>query len=164
MSEPTAPILVLAIGNPSRGDDAVGPILGERLMQWRREQPPLIANQLDVIAEQQLMVEHLLDMQGRQHILFIDAAASGVEGHRLAPILPSPPPPLPGHACHPGELLGLYRQTFDTPPPATLLAIEGQQFELGQALSESTVRHMDAGWLSLLQCLSELLGMPSPCA
>ena len=165
MNKRTPPLLVLAIGNPSRGDDAVGPLLGERLTTWLSQQSPELASQVDVIVEQQLMVEHLLDMQGRQHILFIDAAASGVKGHHLAPVTLLPAPQLPGHACQPGELLGLFLSTLNADPPsATLMAVEGHQFELGQPLSEFTKNHAEAAWRILLENLTRMLGSASPCA
>ena len=37
MSAVRAPVLVLAVGNPSRGDDAIGPLLAERLEAAIRE-------------------------------------------------------------------------------------------------------------------------------
>ncbi len=61
-----APTLVLAVGNPSCGDDAVGPMLAERL---------LAANLpgVEVLVEFQLQVEHALDLQARERVIFVDA-------------------------------------------------------------------------------------------
>ena len=57
------PILVLAIGNPSRGDDALGPLLAERLMQWLQRRPASVQLAVEIICEQQLMVEHVDDLR-----------------------------------------------------------------------------------------------------
>jgi Ni,Fe-hydrogenase maturation factor len=37
---PLPPVLILACGNPSRGDDALGPLLLERLQNWLDEAWP----------------------------------------------------------------------------------------------------------------------------
>jgi hypothetical protein len=72
-----APVLVLAVGNPSRGDDAVGPLLAECLQAWLRQQPAEVQARIEVITDQQLVVEHVLDIQGRERVLLMDAAAQG---------------------------------------------------------------------------------------
>jgi len=61
-----APVLVLAVGNPSRGDDALGPELAARL-----EAAALPG--VEVIVEFQLQVENALDLVGRERVIFIDA-------------------------------------------------------------------------------------------
>ena len=61
-----APVLVLAVGNPSRGDDALGPELAARL-----EAAALPG--VEVITEFQLQVENALDLEGRERVIFVDA-------------------------------------------------------------------------------------------
>ena len=72
---PKAPVLVLAVGNPSRGDDAFGPLLAQRLQTWLAAQTGEVQQAIELITDQQLVVEHALDLQGRERVLFIDAAA-----------------------------------------------------------------------------------------
>ena len=71
--------LVIAVGNPSRGDDAAGPLLAERLSSWLSDQAPSLQgtdpHHVTVLCDQQLMVEHAYDLRDRDRVLFIDAAA-----------------------------------------------------------------------------------------
>ncbi|HEX9208428.1 MAG TPA: hydrogenase maturation protease, partial [Steroidobacteraceae bacterium] len=66
MKPAVAPTLVFAVGNPSRGDDAVGPLLAERLLA---ECLPGV----EVLTDFQLQVEHALDLEHRERVIFIDA-------------------------------------------------------------------------------------------
>jgi len=66
-----APILIFAIGNESRGDDALAPLLVRRLADWLAAND--LAGQCEILEEYQLQVEHVLDLQQRRLILFVDA-------------------------------------------------------------------------------------------
>ena len=68
------PIVVFAVGNPSRGDDAIGPELCGRLEGWLANEG--LSGQFELIEDFQLQIEHALDLQGRQLALFIDAGAN----------------------------------------------------------------------------------------
>ena len=61
------PILIFGYGNPSRGDDAIGPLLIERL-------EILNLPDVDLLTDFQLQVEHALDLRGRERVLFVDAS------------------------------------------------------------------------------------------
>lgn len=150
------PILILAMGNPSRGDDAFGPLLAERLSSWLSLQPSVVQDQIDVICDQQLMVEQVDDLQGRRRVLFIDAAASGAPALRLTPVEPQTQvPTVQSHSCTPPQLLALYRHLLNLPPPRSdLLTLTGQGFELGAPLSGATQRNMEAAWSMLMAWLS----------
>ncbi|MDP2785684.1 MAG: Ni/Fe hydrogenase, partial [Sulfurimicrobium sp.] len=65
----TAPLLVFGYGNPSRGDDALGPLLLEQLAA-------LNLPHVELLTDFQLQVEHAVDLQGRERVLFIDASVS----------------------------------------------------------------------------------------
>ena len=64
-------VVVLAAGNRSRGDDAIGPLLLERLACWLAAAGR--SGEFDLIDDYQLQIEHALDLQGRRLALFIDA-------------------------------------------------------------------------------------------
>ena len=69
-----APVVILACGNPSRGDDALGPILLDRLQAWLESAGCAgLADDFELIGDFQLQVEHALDLIGRRLALFIDA-------------------------------------------------------------------------------------------
>ncbi len=150
------PILILAMGNPSRGDDAFGPLLAELLTHWLSQQPEAIQSQIEAICEQQLMVEHVDDLQGRQQVLFIDAAATGDPIARLTGVDALPQPPtVQSHSCTPAQLLALYRHLLNAPPPRShLLTVAGQGFELGAPLSDATQHQMEPAWSLLMSWLS----------
>lgn len=145
---PKAPLLVLAVGNPSRGDDAIGPLLAEQLTRWLAQQDDSTRARIDVITDQQLVVEHVFDLQGRQRVLFIDAAAQGPAAVQLMAL--QPPTELPAvssHSSTPTQLLGLHRSLLNTPPPpAALLTLTGHGFELGAPLSDEAQRGMPLAW------------------
>ena len=70
MAVSTSPALtVLAWGNESRGDDAIGAILARRILEL---QDPGI----DVIEDHQLNIEHVMDIQDDVPVLFVDASVT----------------------------------------------------------------------------------------
>ncbi|WP_296811204.1 hydrogenase maturation protease [Thiocapsa sp.] len=143
-------ILIFACGNPSRGDDALGPLLIDRLSL----DPDLARRGIETLTDFQLQIEHVLDLQGREHVVFVDAAVSGPEPFTFLPLRPSPEASFSTHAVAPGVLLTLFRQvTGKTPPPARLLAIRGFEFALGAPLSEPASANLDRAARFLLHLL-----------
>ncbi len=130
----TAPVLVLACGNPSRGDDAVGPELAQALE--RSCEAAIARGELEVLTDFQLSVEHALDLRGRQRVYVVDAAASGPEVS-LEPLTARRDDSFTTHRLSPWALLQVYRDVEHAPPPAcSLLAVRGERFELGEPLSQ----------------------------
>jgi hydrogenase maturation protease len=123
-----APVLVVAIGNPSRGDDALGPLAAERLQA-------LEVPGVEVMTDFQLQVEHALDVRGRSRVLFIDASAAIAEPFELVRVEPRRDESWSTHALAPGAVLRTCADLFGAPPDAWLLAIRGESFELGSGLS-----------------------------
>lgn len=146
------PILVFAYGNPSRGDDALGPLLIEHLEARQR------ANQLqqvELLTDFQLQVEHALDLRGRAFVVFVDASSTGPEPYSLEPVLPEQEVGYTTHAMTPGAVLRVFEQiTGESPPPAHLLAIRGYAFDLGSPLTQ-TARENLAKAAELMLDLSE---------
>lgn len=147
------PILVLGFGNPSRGDDALGPAVIERL----QSAPDLVATGARLLTDFQPQIEHVLDLEGCARVIFVDATMTGSAPFVHAPLSPAPETAYSTHALSPAVLLGLYRKVNGrAPPPAWLLAIRGERFALGEPLSPSARAHLDAA----VAFLSELLRMP----
>jgi hydrogenase maturation protease len=146
-----APLLVLGVGNPSRGDDALGPALLDAL----HEQGVGADGTVEMLTDFQLQVEHLLDLEGRRAVLFVDAAWPGAgPGTGLEPIVADSAAPLSSHALRPQAVLRAYWEVLGrAPPPAWQLAVEGAAFELGAPLSDKGLRNLRralalaAGWL-----------------
>lgn len=129
-----APVLVLAIGNESRGDDALGPLLSRRMEQWLETAGR--PGKVELIEEFQLQIEHTLDIKGRELVLFIDA---GKDTPAPCTFYEAVKKRLDGHTTHavaPETLLGVYAMVHDEePPPAFILCVAGSSFELGDSLS-----------------------------
>ncbi len=133
MTAMNKPLLVVAIGNASRGDDALGPALAASL----RDDGWFDGDDVGLLEAYQLQVEDALSLSERRAVLFIDAARAGANrGAALQPLLPAVGPTAFTHALPPAALLALVpRVSASQPPPAWLLAIEGEAFELGAPLS-----------------------------
>lgn len=148
----TAPTLIFGWGNPSRGDDALGPRFVEAvetLVQRHPEWGPV-----DCLTDFQLQVEHALDLQGRRRVLFVDASLSAAPPFTVETIVPARDGSFTSHAMSPQAILQVYCDLEDvSPPTACLLAIRGEDFELGQPLSTAARHHLEsalawtAGWL-----------------
>ena len=127
-------MLVFAWGNPSRGDDALGPALLDMLETRQRETAGL--DHVELLTDFQLQVEHALDLQGRERVLFVDASASAQAPYVLSALLPERDSSYTTHAMNPAAVLAVYEQINDeSPPPAFMLSIRGYEFGLGQPLS-----------------------------
>jgi len=142
MTEPApvlpAPVLVFGWGNPSRGDDALGPLLVEQLAERARTQLP--PGRLECLTDFQLQIEHALDIVGRERVLWVDAALGLSSAFEVRPVAPAPQAGFTTHALAPEALLKVYCDLEHTPPPpCTLLAIRAQRFELGEAPSEQAL-------------------------
>lgn len=148
--------LVIAVGNPSRGDDAVGPLLADRLTSWlsneARTPDGSAPHDVAVMCDQQLMVEHAYDLRDRDRVLFIDAAAKQGEPVQWQPIEASASgPALSSHQCTPSQLLHLCAHTLQIPPPpAWLLSLHGEGFELGAPVSAAMQAAMAQAWDEIL--------------
>ena len=123
---------MFAWGNPSRGDDGVGPWFADRFRNR-------VGSRLALVEDFQLQVEHLLDCQRGQLLLFIDACGGDHGDYRFTRLGESSNLAHTSHALSPEELLGQYRRVLgEVAPPAFLLAIPGEDFELGSAMSPAT--------------------------
>lgn len=149
-----APLLVIAVGNRSRGDDALGPALLDALRDAG------LGARVELLEEFQLQVEHALDLVGRSAVLFVDASRVPVEGGvALAPLTAQPGHPPASHTLAPAAVLGVYEQLQQRPaPPAWLLAIEGEAFELGEGLSSAAQRRLDTAVQRTMAWLGGIAG------
>lgn len=137
----TAPTLVLAWGNLSRGDDALGPLC---LAALRAQLPDRLQAQIEFLEDYQLQIEHALDLIGRQRVLFIDASLSCPAPFELTGLQPGQDASFTTHALSPQALLRVYQDMQGAaPPPCTLLAIRGEIFGLGEPPSVAALAHLE---------------------
>ncbi|MEY2633513.1 MAG: hypothetical protein RIR00_2167 [Pseudomonadota bacterium] len=155
MSRAVAPLVIFAVGNPSRGDDALGPRLAEQLAAL----PPTPAWEL--VEDFQLQVEHSLDLCDRQLALFIDAGSGTPAPFSFYPLNPRAAFGPSSHALAPEAVLAVFAQTQQAaPPPAYVLCVRGEDFSLGAPLSPAAETHLAAAWAQL----ETLLAQPTPAA
>jgi len=148
--ERRAPILVLAVGNPSRGDDALGPLLAERIES-------AASPHVEVITAFQLQIENALDLEGRSQVFFVDAGTGTAPPFELHSIEPADEFLHSSHALTPQTVLATYvKVKGEPPPPSMLLCIRGESFELGEPLSAGAAANLEAAWRELSRRLAEL--------
>jgi hydrogenase maturation protease len=141
--------VIFAAGNRSRGDDAIGPLLLERLASWLAAESR--AAEFELIDDYQLQIEHALDLRGRRLALFIDAGCRTPAPLEFYAVAPATSAAASGtHALSPQAVLDVYRQIApDLPPPSFVLCVRGERFELGAGLSPSAERHLEVAWRQL---------------
>jgi len=130
-------ILVFAYGNLSRGDDALAPLLVEYI-ESHFEFPDL-----EIITDFQLQIEHSLDLEGRDLVLFIDASVACQTPCSLTKLTAEKDKSYTTHAMSPASVLNVYKEVMkQDPPPCFLLSIQGIEFELGASLSVQASKNL----------------------
>ncbi|MDJ0918004.1 MAG: hypothetical protein QNJ05_09585 [Woeseiaceae bacterium] len=143
-------LVVFAWGNLSRADDGAGPEIAERLRALRLDE-------LLVIEDMQLQIEHTADIVPGVPVLFIDASVAISEGFALERLKPQPDSSVTTHALCPTALLQLFETTSRRPSPAAFqLHIAAQNFELGEKPGVVNASATEAAWVFL----ADLLGRP----
>ena len=136
----SAPLLILAWGNRSRGDDALGPLL---LQAVQNSLSDSALAQIDFLEDYQLQIEHALDLVGRQQVLFVDASVACAAPFEVTDLRPAQDASLTTHTLSPQAVMGVFQQLQGTEPPScTLLAIRGVSFELGEPPSALALAHL----------------------
>lgn len=149
-----SPILIFAIGNESRGDDAIAPLLLRRLATWLDTEN--IAGRFELLEDFQLQVEHATDMVGRELVLFIDAGLDTPAPYSFYRAKNNDSRTLFNHAITPEAVLSTYLQVYQqTPPPAFVLCIRGERFELGEAPSSEAEQRMELAMKFLQELMRE---------
>lgn len=99
----------------------------------------------ELLTDFQLQVEHALDMQDRDLVLFVDASVSCREPFEFARLEPAADASYTTHAISPAAVLEVYQRVIgNEPPPAFVLSIRGHGFELGDELSGRAAQHLSA--------------------
>ena len=121
-------------GNPSRGDDAIGPALHQVIEQLIAE---FSLENIQLIEDFQLQPEHVFDINKDACIVFIDASYQGDTAYQITPVNSSEEIGYTTHALSPGALMTLYQKTRNKHcPPAFLLSVRGYCFDFGAPLSK----------------------------
>ena len=133
-------IVAFGWGNDARGDDGLGPLLLGRLAR---------AGHADVttIEDFQLQIEHALDLDGTDLVLFIDSGKGTPAPFAFAEITGRRDASHTTHALSPEAVLDIYARALGhAPPPAFTLCVRGESFELGEGLSAQGADGLEAAW------------------
>ncbi|MCP5158354.1 MAG: hydrogenase maturation protease [Gammaproteobacteria bacterium] len=148
-------LLILAVGNPSRGDDALGPLFLEKLTVEQEQQGKWKG--VELLTDFQLQIEHAVDLENRTLVLFVDASVSCPAPGQFTRLQPMRDTSYTSHALSPTAVLHVYQKiNHVSPPPAFQLAIRGESFELGEPLSVAAEANLTAA----LKFAEQLLAAP----
>ena len=146
------PLVLFGYGNPSRGDDALGPLLLARAEAWAKDRPGVT---LTLVEDFQLQIEHAEDLREQAGALFLDADASGGSPFHFRRALPARDASYTTHELSPEALLHVFSViTGQAPPPAFVLSVRGSGFALGEPLTLAATENLDAAWPFLERLLA----------
>lgn len=151
-------VLVLTWGNPSRGDDALGPELARRLEALGETTGRC---EIEILTDFQLQPEHAADLLARDLVLFADASLRSPAPYSFTRVVPAADASFTTHAMSPAAVLAAFTAAFGSePPPAWLLEIRGETFELGEPVGARASENLDRA----LAFAAALLKKPSQTA
>lgn len=151
----TPRILCLCYGNPSRGDDGLGPAAGQALEEMAL---PGVTVELDY----QLGVEHAMAVAEHDLVLFIDAAARGAAPFEVRRVEPKAVLSFSSHSLTPEQVLGLAEGVFGAAVPGYVVAIRGYHFgEFCEELSEEARENLNAALEYTRRILRQVVDRPA---
>jgi hydrogenase maturation protease len=123
-------VLIVAYGNPLRGDDGVGWIVAEQL------QRTLVPPEVEILKLQQLVPEIAEELSHANAVIFVDASCDGVPGEiRRKPVTAPPGKVRFSHHLSPADVLELARQLYGAAPQAFCISLTGHNFGHNEELS-----------------------------
>jgi hydrogenase maturation protease len=138
----TAHVLVIAYGNPLRGDDGVAWRAADELVNQ------FAAPEVEVLRCHQLAPELADKMAQFETVIFIDAKSTAVEGTEAGEVGVEPIHPQDtliaaarfSHQLSPATLLSMAALLYGALPRAYVATITGENFEPGEVLSPAVAR------------------------
>ncbi len=128
----TKSILMLACGNPSRGDDALGPLL----LDWIAKHCDVAT--VELLCDFQWQIEHALDLRDRKLVLFIDASETCTRSFELSELKPVRDESYTTHAMSAETVMAICCDILQQSlPDCFLLSVKGESFALGEGLSDA---------------------------
>lgn len=123
----------------------------------KREFSGHAAGAIEFLTDFQLQIEHALDLQDRQLVLFADAHIACDPPFGFELLQEARDDSYTSHAMSPAAVLHVYRRVCGgEPPPTFLLSMRGQRFGLGEDLGAEAQAHLAAS----LRFCRELLVRP----
>lgn len=147
----TADLLVLGIGNDSRGDDGLGWALVDRLK-------PLTAGRLALEHRYQLAPEDAELLTRFSSVLFVDASQEALpDGFTLLRCPADSQAGLYTHQQTPGAILFLAKELYGHQPEAFLLSIQGFDWGLGDGLSAPAQLNLERAYAGFRAFFEDLI-------
>ncbi len=143
-------ILVIGYGNPSRGDDGLGPALAARVAE--KEIPGVRAEN-----PFQLSIEDALQVAEQDVVIFADAALEGPEPFFFLPQEgETGKETFTTHSVRPGSLVALAEELFSSRAEAWVLGIRGYDFEMfREGLTSKARKNLEEAVRFLVPLLEE---------
>lgn len=134
--------LVIACGNPLRGDDGVGPAAADIVKSWQLPGTK-------VLAVHQLVPELIDELKSVQRALFIDAGTNFEGAFQAGVIQPKKSRRFFGHHETPANLLALMHELEARAPDAWQVSISALSFDHGDQMTRKAQDHLHAalGWI-----------------
>jgi hydrogenase maturation protease len=147
--------LVLACGNPLRGDDGVGILLARFAEEWAAER----RTDIKIIARMQWTPELAEDIAAAESVIFIDCAVDLKPGEILVREVAADADALPAtHHLQPYELLALARDLYNRAPKrAILFTVGAASVEMGEELSAQLEAALPEARLKLEKALESCI-------
>lgn len=126
--------LIIGYGSPIRGDDAIGPLVADRL------EADGLPEGVTVISRHVLTADLAPEIAESDLVVFLDAAVDGPPGEvRCRPLHPDPTAvSTMAHFLDPRELLAWSQTLYDRLPEAWLVSATGTSFDFaGYALTNA---------------------------
>lgn len=134
-------MLIIGIGNPSRGDDALGPAVVARVEELLAAE--IAGGHVETLIDFQLQLEHTLDIAGREMVFIVDASVVAAESLVISRIAADDVPPPFSHMMSPAALLHAYERSFGPAPPIWAVAVRGRTFDLGAPIGDDAMAHVE---------------------
>ena len=141
--------LVIAYGNPLRGDDGIALRIADEMRRTELQD-------IRVLSVHQLMPELAEPISESEIVVFLDAAANREIGIVLCrSIEPQSQPMRFWHHMTPGALLGLCERLYATKPRSFLVTVPGECFEQGDTLSDTAASAIPQALTVLRQLIEQ---------
>ena len=109
-----------------------------------------------MLTDFQLQIEHVVDLEKRERVIFVDASVSAKAPFEFHQIQADKDDSYTTHAMSPQALLSVYEKVNKLTAPASfMLSVRGYEFGLGLAVSDKAVVNLDKAVVFIKQCLTD---------
>jgi len=109
-----------------------------------------------VLTDFQLQIEHVIDLENRERVIFVDASVSAKAPFEFHQIQADKDDSYTTHAMSPQSLLTVYEKVNKHAAPTSfMLSVRGYEFGLGLDLSDKAGVNIDEAVGFIKQCLAD---------